>query len=78
MEISIQKSRKSPGCIDERWRMIEGRSCCEKERDTVVRESREKERNAGYMRGRTARKGEKEERERERGGEEEDEEESGR
>lgn len=38
MEISIQKSRKSPGRIDERWRMIEDRSCCEKERDTVERE----------------------------------------
>lgn len=65
MEISIQKSRKSPGCIDERWRMIEGRSCCEKERDTVS----ERERGEGEREGEreergiwegTTRKGEKE------------------
>lgn len=72
MEISIQKSRKSPGCIDERWRMIEGRSCCEKERDTV----REREREQGEREERgiwegTARKGE-EEKKRERREEEEE------
>lgn len=44
--------------------MIEGRSCCEKERDTVVRERKENERNVGY--GRELR-----ERERERGKEKE-------
>lgn len=61
MEISIQKSRKSPGCIDERWRMIEGRSCCEKERDTVSeREEREKEREERGIWEGTARKGENE------------------